>query len=44
MPVLCISTNTWFPKCYLDSHKEANVQSGRYIASYNNLLIVDMVE
>jgi hypothetical protein len=35
--------HAWFPKCYLEWHTEANVQSGRYIDG-NNLLIVDIVE
>ena len=35
--------HAWFPKCYLERHMEANVQSGRYINS-SNVFIVDIVE
>jgi hypothetical protein len=35
--------HAWFPKCYLERHMEANVQSERYINS-SNLFTVDIVE
>ena len=35
--------HAWFPKCHLEWHTEADVQSGRYINS-SNLFFVDIVE